>query len=234
MDLHGKVVDRRELTQAQIASMFALMDEFYDNMDFIVFQKDLADKDYCLVLFDEKETLAGFTTQKILPVQAGSKTVWGVFSGDTIIHKAYWGSAELFKVFAAFFFDYAKRYDSFYWFLIVKGYKTYKILSTFFLYFYPNCGKETPDFEKSVIDAYGRQLFGGEYNAENGVIEYRGTKDALKQGVADIDEHVLRDRNAAFFSRANPGYVRGHDLACLAELNENNIKPALRKMLFGK
>ena len=84
--LKGQIKPVGEYTEAERASMYRLMSEFYDNTDEGIFLRDFFDKDYCLVLYHEQEGIVGFTTQKILAVEAAGKTVHGIFSGDTIIH----------------------------------------------------------------------------------------------------------------------------------------------------
>ena len=231
MLLTGGIIPRSQLNTEDIQCMYALMDQFYSHMRFDVFVKDLDRKDHCLLLRNESGDIVGFSTQQILSVPVGGKQVCGVFSGDTIIHNAYWGSTELFRVFAQYYFEYAERYDEFYWFLISKGYKTYKILSTFFLTFYPNGHHKTPLYEKAIMDAYGACLFPGEYNPVSGVVEYQGIKDALRPGVADIDNRALRDPHVRFFAEANPGYAAGNDLVCLALMNRENTRRSTRRFL---
>ena len=233
MELQGRIVKRSELLPHQIEIMFSLMNEFYYNMDFERFLSDLNAKDYCVVLYNE-DKLVGFSTQKLLSFPVCGREIHGVFSGDTIIHKDHWGSMELFKIFARFFLTYAKKYNEFYWFLISKGYKTYKILPTFFVDFYPNYQKEIPYDEKNIMDAYGKLLYPDEYDFESSVIKYRGIKDVLRAGVADIDERARRDKNIQFFEQSNPGYVQGYDLVCLARLCDNNLRPFVKRLLFPR
>lgn len=223
-----------EFNEEDLSAMFGLMNEFYDNMDENVFRKDFFEKNYCLVLYDEESgKIVGFSTQKLMSVKVGNKEINGVFSGDTIIHKEYWGDTELFKVWARFWFPYAEKYDEFYWFLICKGYKTYRILPTFWQSFYPNCRSETPEYEKNIIDAYAAKLYPNEYNVETGVIEYQKVKDKLKDGVADVDEHRIKNKDIAFFCHANPNYFAGNDLACLARINIKDLKKRVPALLFS-
>ncbi|MDO5558467.1 MAG: hypothetical protein Q4F95_02595 [Oscillospiraceae bacterium] len=232
--LKGIVKPVSEYTEEDISTMYTLMKTFYDNTDEKVFRRDFSDKDYCLALFHETGGLVGFTTQKVLEVIVNGKAVHGMFSGDTIIHKDYWGDIELFKVFANFWFEYAKKYDEFYWFLICKGYKTYRIMPLFWTQFYPCCRAETPEYEKSVIDAYASKLYPDEYNPQTGVIEYKGIKDKLKAGVADIGEHELKNRDTAFFCAANPHYMDGNDLACIAKIDKAMLKNRVKGLLFNE
>lgn len=230
--LKGQIKPVREYMKAEQAAMYRLMAEFYDNTSESVFMRDFLDKDYCLSLYHETDGLVGFTTQKVMSVNVNGKEIHGVFSGDTIIHKDHWGDMELFKTWAGFWFDFAMQYDEFYWFLICKGYKTYGMLPLFFTEFYPNYRKETPAYEKSIIDAYASALYASEYNKKSGVIEYRTVKDKLKNGVADIGSRELQNKDTAFFCQANPGYIHGNDIACLAKLDRTVLKKRVEKMLF--
>lgn len=230
--LKGQVKTIGECTEAEIALMYKLMAEFYDDTDESIFRRDFFNKDYCLVLFHESEGLVGFTTQKVMELNIDGEMIRGVFSGDTIIHKDYWGSMELFKIWAGFWFDFALKYDNFYWFLICKGYKTYRMLPLFFTQFYPSCRAVTPPYEKKIIDAYASELYGSEYNPCSGVIEYKSVKDKLKPGVADVGSRELRNKDVAFFCQANPGYIEGNDLACLARLDKGLLKKQAAELLF--
>jgi len=232
--LHGKVVEVKQLTEQDKKDMFTLMDEFYDDTIFIVFIKDLEEKDYCILLFDEDGRIKGFSTQKIMSVEVEGENVYGFFSGDTIIHKECWGSIELYRLFAKYFISYGKRYGNFYWFLISKGYKTYRMLPLFFKEFYPNYRVETPIYEQGIMDSFGAAKYSGEYDKERGVILYNKTKDRLKKGVADITEKQLKDADILHFLKLNPEYYKGNDIVCLAKLTEDNLKPAIRRLLLGK
>ncbi len=165
----------------------------------------------------------------------GGKAVHGIFSGDTIIHKDYWGSFELFKGFCEIFIEYGKPFDEYFWFLISKGYKTYKMLPLFFKEFYPSYKKPTPIYEKSIIDAFGKERYPDEYNEKSGNVEYNKTKDRLKKGVANIDEKHSKDKHIEFFANKNPGHIDGNDIVCLTSLKEDNIrKTAYRLFIEGE
>ena len=234
MEPVGSIVKIEEVSQKEIEEMFCLMTEFYDNVEKDVFLKDFMEKDYCIFLRDEKGTIKGFSSQKIWEIDYYGKKIHGVFSGDTVIHRENWGSLSLFQIFARFFFSYGKKFDNFYWFLIVKGYKTYKILPTFFNDFYPDIRKETPPEIKDIMNFLGYSRFPNEYNSETGVIEYKGIKDSLKKGVADITEKELKDKYIRFFLEKNPHYEKGDDLLCLTSLKKENLKEKVKKILFSE
>lgn len=234
MKLSGQLMERAALQQEETETMFALMQTFYDDVNRDVFMSDLRDKDYCILLRNDASEVVGFSTQKIMTFDMDGRTIHGVFSGDTIIHRDYWGSFELYTVFARFFFAYAERYDAFYWFLISKGYKTYRMLPVFFNEFFPCRDKATPEPEQSIMNGYAARLYPEEYNDRTGVIEYRTVKDKLKMGVADITDKELRNPDIRFFLQVNLDYARGNDLVCIARLAKENLKPRAKALLFGE
>lgn len=234
MALRGKLVPVDTLTADDMARMLQLMQTFYDGMTSAAFYKDLRDKDTCILLWDENDAIQGFSSQKMLTLELPEGPVRGVFSGDTIIHPDHWGSLELHKLFARNFFRYAGEYGEFYWFLISKGYKTYRFLPTFFNRFYPSYAEPVPEREASIMAALGARLYPDDYNPVSGVVEYRRVKDRLRAGFADITPSHERDKHVAYFLKRNPGYARGNDLVCLALLRKDNLRARTLTMLFGK
>ena len=233
MRLIGNIKKISEFSSKEIDDMYKLMFKFYDNIDKKNFLEDFWEKDYCIYLKDKNNKIKGFSTQKIMEFEIENNKIIGVFSGDTIIHKENWGDLSLFQTFAKFFFPYGEQYKNFYWFLIVKGYKTYKILPTFFKSFYPNFRESTPEETNKIKDSFGYLKFPDEYNRKTGVIEYKKIKDSLKKGVADITEKELGDKDVQYFLKLNPYYEIGNDLVCIAELKKENLKNKVLKILFG-
>ena len=56
-----------------------------------------------------------------------------------------------------------------YWFLISKGYKTYRFLPVFFHEFYPRWDVPTPSWARAMLDAVARALFPEDYDGEKGI-----------------------------------------------------------------
>ncbi len=231
--LDGKIVPTQQLGTADKERMFSLMDMFFENMVYETFISDLEKKDYCIVLFDQSGVIQGFSTQQIIRLDVDGKVINGVFSGDTIVHKDFWKTRHpLFSVFGTFFERYSRDFEEFYWFLICKGYKTYKILPTFFNEFYPVCDAETPPELKRIIDAFG-ESYSGDYNSDSGVVEYQSTKDRLRSGVADVVGSKLNNKHTAFFVQKNPGHTLGHDLVCITSLRKHNYQSSKEAIIWG-
>lgn len=226
--MYSKVIDISEIKDIEKIQMLELMNEFYDDVFEEVFYKDLMDKDHCIMLYNEEGIVKGFSSQKEITLNVGGKMIRGVFSGDTIIDKDYWGSLDLYREFARRFI---KEDEDFYWFLISKGYKTYKMLPVFFRNFYPNYKNQTPAFEKEIMDTFGQTLYAKDYDKESGIIKYKDLKDKLKSGVADITQRQLRDKDIKCFLAKNPNYGDGDDLVCLTNLRESNLRKTAQRLL---
>lgn len=222
--MRTRLVAPRDLDEREIQQMFQLMLAHYDQVAEAVFRRDLMEKTWVIVL--ETDRIVGFSTQKILAFGEDR----AVFSGDTIIAREHWGSQHLSQAFARHFFDMAER--PLYWFLISKGFKTYKYLPTFFKDFYPRYDRPTPAKWKQLIDQLGEMLYPNEYDPMTGVIRYHGAKDRLKDELQDLSVRA-NDPHYDFFIQANPGYRQGNDLACLTLLERDNLKPGRERLLFG-
>jgi hypothetical protein len=84
------------------------------------------------------------------------------------------------------------------------------------------------------MDAFAMKKYPEEYDRESGVILYKGTKDKLKTGVADITEKQLRDRDILHFLKLNPECHKGYDLVCLARFTEDNLRLGIHRLILGK
>ena len=229
--LLGEVMDAAALTPSDRATLFALMTQVYEGVDRATFERDLAAKDECIVLRTPAGEPVGFSTQRFLTVEAGGRLVDGVFSGDTVIRPDHWGSPALFQAFSRRYI--VDRDPPRQWFLISKGHRTYRMLTTFFTEYWPSRHAATPDAARSIMDAYALALYPHDYNRATGVIEYRVPHDRLRPGVAGTTDRDLRNPDVAFFAARNPGHAAGHDLVCLCELTPANLKARMRPLLLG-
>lgn len=231
MSLFGNVIEVSKLEEELIKQMYELMNEFYVNVDREVFINDLYEKDYILLLKDVEKKLRGFTTIMIREVDVVEKVVI-IYSGDTIIHKDFWGTFELPRVWFRAIFNLTNGYDCrVFWILLTKGYKTYKFLPAFMKTYYPNYKESTPKFEKDIIDTFCTQKFGDLFDKESGILLMNGKKDSLKEGVADIEEKHLKNQCIKFFCERNPGYIYGNELVSISELSRENLRKMSKKFI---
>lgn len=218
--LKGTVIQVKNLSGAQMKSMYLIMAKYFDNIVESTFYGDLSKKEDAILLHDENGVIRGFTSLAIFPHDEHTQLI---FSGDTIIEKKYWGNSDLQPVWLKRALARAAGFDGkTYWLLLSKGYKTYKFLPTFFNDYYPRADAETPREIQEIIDGFARRQFGDRY--QNGV--WVAGKDFLKKDFAEISEARLKNKNIAFFLKKNPGYKNGDELVCAAELSVDNLNRA--------
>jgi hypothetical protein len=234
MKLLSRLVEAATLSPEEQDQMFALMDCYYEGVERATFDADLAEKEWVILLLDpETEALCGFSTQVILDVAVAGRRVRALFSGDTIVARERWGDSALAHVWGRLALSLIDRLADaeLYWFLICKGYKTYRFLPVFFHEFYPRFDVVTPACVKEVIDALGRQKYPASYDPAAGVIRAFSGKDRLRRGVADITPERLRDPHVRFFTERNPGHQDGDELCCLAPLTRANFTSAAYRVI---
>ena len=234
MRLQGRLVPVADVTPARRDALFALMDRHYEHVRRPAFDADLDEKQWVILLSDPAtDEIRGFSTQVVLHTEAEGRPIRALFSGDTIVDRAHWGDPTLAHVWgrlALSLIDAAPKAE-FYWFLISKGYKTYRFLPLFFREFYPRHDAATPDGARRVLDALARRKFRTGYDAAAGVVRAGPGKDRLRPDVAEVTPERLRDPHVSFFVRRNPGHARGDELCCLAPLTRANFTPAAYRVI---
>jgi hypothetical protein len=214
------------LKQSDINDMYKIFSNYYDNTNEDLFLSDLKNKDTVFLLLDKRtKDIKGFSTIKNIMIDLEGREVRGVFSGDTIIEKEYWGQGALGVAFLKYLFwqKIKKPLQPLYWFLICKGYKTYLLMANNFSEHYPRFEKETPDNDRHLIDSFSKSLFNEYYCEKSGVISAQKMKgiekDCLKKEVCPISKDLIeKNKRVAFFINKNPDWSIGDELSCIAKM----------------
>jgi hypothetical protein len=220
------------LTDPAIDAMFDLYDRYYDATSRPLFEADLRNKDYVVTLREASGALAGFSTLAVMAADIGGKPLRAIYSGDTIIDHAHWGTQALAFTwirFAGTVKAWAPE-APLYWFLIVKGHRTYRYLSAFSVDFYPRWDRPTPGQTRDVMDHLARRRFSDAYDATRGVVSFPCSRGHLKPEWATIEQTEATRPDVAYFLRSNPGYISGDELVCLTELASGNLRPLARRV----
>lgn len=233
--LQSDLVETAHLTVEETSSMFRLMEQYFEGVDREKFANDLREKRWVILLRDPVNVkIRGFSTITLMETVVAGKGVKAFYSGDTIIDRACWTPFSLEKEWTPLVFSHALADpDSvWYWFMVCKGFRTYKYFPVHFHQFWPSPDEELPAFERQVLETLATSRFGHFYNPESQVItcpaDYR-----LRPGVGDISPEKSKNRYVRFFESSNPGWLAGEELACLTPLRLINIKSALRRFLPG-
>ncbi len=234
MKLDPRLVEVDDLSAEQRDHLFALMDRHYENVQRDVFEADLAEKQWVILVTDAgTQQVCGFSTQRMLEVEVEGVPVVALFSGDTIIDQAYWGDPGLARVWGQLALSLIDEYvgTELYWFLLSKGYKTYRFLPLFFREYYPRLETQTPPRIRKVLDALALQRYPEEYDPRAGIVRTSDRQYWLRRGVADVTAGRLQNPHVQFFESLNPGASQGDELCCLAPLRHENFTPAAYRVM---
>jgi hypothetical protein len=225
------------LTRRERDEAFTLLGRHFDGVTRDQFERDLADKNHVLLLRDREagDALIGFTTMRIYEMtDPYGAPVSVVCSGDTIVDPTAWSTASLPQKWIAAVRSLRTLYPNgrYYWLLITSGFRTYRLLSTFWQTFYPRFDVTTPPDQQRLLDHLASERFGDAYEARTGIVRFEKPQ-VLRPHLAGIPPARLDDPHVAFFARCNPGHARGDELACLCELTDANLTRAGRRMVYG-
>ena len=211
-----------EVDEASRDVMFALFERYYDAVDRSRFEADLDAKDHVILLRDnETHTIRGFSTLRRLTFEHEGVMHRGVYSGDTVIDKDYWGGSALGRAFLFYLLrEWLRRPTKpLWWFLISKGYKTYLLMANNFEEHWPRFEASTPREAKSIMDGFAQQLFGDAYYPAPGLVRHANSLGHLREDIACIDEDLLAaNPRVQFFQDSNPQWSDGDELVCVARM----------------
>jgi hypothetical protein len=215
------VVRRAELTRGDRDAMFALYTSYFATSDRVTFERDLAEKEWVILLSGADGRIEGFST--LMRLRVGNATVF--FSGDTIVARHRWGTLDLPRLWARHVFAEADACS--YWLLISSGYRTYRYLPVFFRDFYPRNPAMKP-----LLDTIATARFGEAYDPRTAIVRLPSPAP-LREGVSDPAPR-MSDPRVRFFVEANPGHADGDELACLVRVDPANLTPAGLRMIGGR
>lgn len=232
--LAGRVVWRENLDRRTRDGMFGLLSGHFSGATRATFDADLAGKQCAILLEDDEGYLRGFSTMAVYFSQAAGRPACVVYSGDTIVERAWWGSAALPRTWIR-----AVRQlvpdgwtADVYWLLLTSGYRTYRFLPVFFRSFHPrHDGGDAPALGP-VLGALARERFGDRYDEADGIVRLAAPQ-VLVDDLLQLPAGRTLDPHVAYFLKRNHGHIRGDELACLARISDDNLTPAGRRMLRG-
>jgi hypothetical protein len=233
MPVSTTIVARPRVTPSDIEQMLALHREYYCGVDGAAFKADLAAKDWVILLRDARSRILGFSTMRIVDLPIDGAPHRFLFSGDTVVDQASWQRSTLAGAFGHVvrrLLDEPGR-GPIYWFLISKGYRTYRFLPVFFREFFPRYDMPTPPAFGRLLAAIGAHVFAGAYDASAGIVRHAGQRDFLKPALAIVPTSRRRDPHVRFFVERNPRFDGGDELACIAPLEERNFLDSARRVI---
>jgi len=212
-----------KITNADVDSMHSVFVKYYHNADYKTFVRDLKKKTGAILLKRiDDGTIVGFSTLGLIEKKIDNKKCLGLFSGDTVIEKEYWGLPNLQTAFLRFLIKTRIKHPTvkFYWFLITKGYKTYLLMANNWLHYYPRYDKSHDERRKIILKTFSNHLFEGYFDEKTGLLKFGDSCQRLKEDVAEItDEMKMKYPKIAFFEQVNPTWREGTELPCIGDLD---------------
>lgn len=224
--LSAKFCSIKKITTLDIFQMYSIYSQYYKATKWKIFLNDLSKKSGAfLIRRKEDKMIVGFSTITSYKLEVNNKSAVGIFSGDTIIDRRYWGTRTL--QFAFYRYILTKKLlhptKTVYWLLISKGFKTYLLLANNFYKFYPHPDNKYQEMS-GIVDNYCQQIFPEYYNADRRILDFGDNYQSLKEGVADIDEAMIKNnKKISFFEERNPDWRKGTELPCVGAIDWSSL-----------
>jgi hypothetical protein len=233
--LAAAIVDLGDLTAGDRDAMAALYLRHYDGVDRAQFEADLADKQHVVLVRGPDGRLTGFSTVAVLDRRVAGRPLRAIFSGDTVIDRADWGQQAFAFAWLRLAGSIAARDPGLplWWFLIVKGHRTYRYLPTFARVFHPARDRPTPPTTQALMDALAGERFGGAYDPARGIVSFGGGRGRLAPDLAPVPDKDRDRPEVQYFLARNPGYTQGDELVCLCRLAPDNLQPLARRVFLS-
>lgn len=221
-----------ELTKKELDDIVNLYLSYYDGSSSWNVISDMQRKTEILLLKYEGQ-LVGFTSFELYKFRFDGEEKQIIYSGDTVVHHKHWGQQALSRAWIRYIGQLKQLLNNtpIYWFLIVKGHRTYKFLPAFTKSFFPHWEVDRSDL-KPLLDALAKEKFADSYDEISGLIRFEKSMGHLKQEIAVISDNELKKDSVNFFVRSNPNYHMGDELACICEFDDANLRPLTKRILY--
>ena len=223
-----------QLTAADRERMFLLLQRHFQGVKRDVFNSDLDQKNWVLLIENNEGHLVGFSTIHLYQTAYHGETLSVVYSGDTIMDRSAWSSFSLPRAWIRTIKEISHEHEAgrLVWLLITSGFRTYRFLPVFWKDYYPRYDKRTPPDVKALINHLARERFGNRYDESCGVVRFDHPHKLLND-LAVVPSGRSSDPHIAYFSQLNPGHAKGDELVCFTEISDDNLSAAGRRMLSG-
>ena len=226
----GELVERARLESAEISEMYRLFTSHFDRVSESRFREDLDNKDWVIRIRDNS-ALLGFTSLRQIHINLEGSSVDLLYSGDTIVKPEARSTTLLARTWIESVRQISEQCGTpqLQWFLLVSGFRTYRLLPVFWKEFFPNYRDETPPTVRSMIDCVATRMFGADYDQQRGIVRFHEPQP-LRAELAGIPETRLSDPHVRFFASVNPRHSDGEELVCWTRLTEDNLTHAGARM----
>lgn len=232
MNCHASIIKIKDLTPSDKINMLQLHLRYYDNVFEAHFFTDLMEKDWVILLRDDAGLIQGFSTIQLIWLEIEGVEHLFLFSGDTVVSESIRNAPALTGAFIHFMYALIGSYPETprFWFLITKGYRTYRFLPLYFNEYYPIHNKNVPGYFQKVLDTVAFHKFGDAYIPEAHLLRFKTDRDYLKPEHAAIAKGRLNKPDVKFFLEKNPNYHQGEELTCITAISTQNFNSLVERV----
>ncbi len=231
--MYSQLVSIETLTTCDREAMYRLLTHHFSGVTPTVFASDLAEKNWVLLIKNNLDQIKGFSTLRLYDITVGDESLNVVYSGDTIVDPTAWSSATLPRAWIQAINQLRCPHKRLFWLLISSGFRTYRLLPTFWQVFYPRYDQATPAPMQQLMDHLAQQQFGDAYDRETGIVRFPQPQK-LSPILGTVPPERRSDPHIQFFEHTNPAHSEGDELVCLTEICAENLTAAGRRMWFGR
>src|SRR5262249_372781 len=155
-----------------------------------------------VLLLRDRATRApvGFSTQVLMDVRVEGVGVRALFSGDTVIHREYWGSQELTRTWLRFAGQQLPACGGrpFYCLLRPKAHRPDLSLPLLLPSLFPGCAAAPPPSAQKLIEVLAPARCPGAFHPSARLIDWQGDPGRLRPAL-DSSPRRLRNPHVRFF-----------------------------------
>jgi hypothetical protein len=226
------VVTPEDLGAEERQRMYSVLCEHFDNVDRDTFESDLSEKDWVIRIDDAEGCIQGFSTLQHMVARWRGERVHAIFSGDTVLSRAYMSESSWMGTWTQLAFSKAAELapEKCYWLLLTATHRTFRILPSCFHRHYPDPGRPDDAEARALTGLFVRQKFPQEFCEETGTVVLENAIPYRHASEVEAASGEHREANR-WFRKANPGYLRGDFLCCLTELEPDNLTALGQRIL---
>jgi hypothetical protein len=223
--LTGEVRAVASLSASDEDELFQLLCTHCENVDRQRFHSDLGEKHWILLgRGAQSRALRGFCTLRQDDLTIGDRQVRIVVTGDTLLAPEDWASGLAVRMWWQQMLTMAQgaRETQAYWVSYLESDRVYRLLNALFHEFFPRPRAIMPDVIRQIRNRVAFAKFGDNFDNLSGLVRPAQPTPVRAERLSIATAHGS-DPATRFFVSANPGYLRGEYLVCIAELTPANF-----------
>jgi hypothetical protein len=176
--------------------------------------------------------LVGMASVDIYPAEFQGRRLAVIYTSHVLLQERYRGQNLIQRLGFRTFLEARIRFPfrPLYWFFDTFSYKSYLLLSRNFRQFWPRFDRETPEWERALMDRLSARTYGPAWRPAQGIVSRSGHK-RLRPETAPLQPALAERPDVDFFARTNPGHAEGDMLVCLCPLTLVNwLSVAIRAL----